>query len=151
MVIIVALHSFKPTASPLLVLDSAVASQYVWLCWPIVSDDKIHLRLLILRRCALSCWYLVKMALYCPQGSGTLRQQLSMMHGIPWYCMVLNCIAWHCMALHGIAWFCNIPHGIACYCLLLHGNTWYCKFFTIFHDAKKHDRLKVGKVRSRKS
>ena len=25
-----------------------------------------------------------KMALYCPQGSGTLRQELLMMHGIAW-------------------------------------------------------------------
>ena len=34
-----------------------------------------------------------KWPLYCPQGSGTLRQQLLMMHGIEWYCMVLHCIA----------------------------------------------------------
>ena len=34
-----------------------------------------------------------KWPLYCPQGSGTLRQQLLMMHGIAWYCMVLHCIA----------------------------------------------------------
>ena len=43
------------------------------------------------------------MALYCPQGSGTLHQQLLMMHGIAWYCMVLHGIAWYCMVLHGIA------------------------------------------------
>ena len=35
-----------------------------------------------------------KMALYCPQGSGTLRQQLLMMYGIALYCMVLHGIAW---------------------------------------------------------
>ena len=34
-----------------------------------------------------------KWPLYCPQGSGTLRQQLLMMHGIAGYCMVLHCIA----------------------------------------------------------
>ena len=34
-----------------------------------------------------------QMAMYCPHGSGTLRQQLLMMHGIAWYCMVLHCIA----------------------------------------------------------
>ena len=34
-----------------------------------------------------------KWPLYCPQGSGTLRQQLLMMQGIAWYCMVLHCIA----------------------------------------------------------
>ena len=32
------------------------------------------------------------MALYCPKGSGTLRQQLVMMHGIAGYCMVVHCI-----------------------------------------------------------
>ena len=46
-----------------------------------------------------------------PQGSGTLRQQLLMMHGIAWYCMVL----------HGIALYCVVLHGIACYCIVLHG------------------------------
>ena len=35
----------------------------------------------------------LKMAMYCPQGSGTLRQQLLMMHGIAWYCIVLHIIA----------------------------------------------------------
>ena len=33
------------------------------------------------------------MALYCPQGSDTLRQQLLMMHGIAWHCMVVRGIA----------------------------------------------------------
>ena len=46
----------------------------------------------------------LKMAMYCPQGSGTLRQQLLMMHGIAWNCMVLHGIALYCMVLHGIAW-----------------------------------------------
>ena len=74
---------------------------------------------------------MIKMALYCPQGSGTLRQQLLMMHGIAWhcnllhgiacYCMVLHVIAWYCMVLHGIAWFCKVLHGIALYCMVLHG------------------------------
>ena len=31
---------------------------------------------------------MIKMAIYCPQGSGTLRQQSLMMHGIAWYNMV---------------------------------------------------------------
>ena len=34
-----------------------------------------------------------KWPLYCPQGSGTLRQQLLMMHGIAWYCIVLHSTA----------------------------------------------------------
>ena len=55
----------------------------------------------------------LKMAIYCPQGSGTLRQQLLMMHGIAWYCIVLHSIAWYCMVLHGIAWNCIVLHGIA--------------------------------------
>ena len=46
---------------------------------------------------------LEKMAIYCPQGSVTLRQQLLIMHGIAWFCMVLHGIAWYCMVLHGIA------------------------------------------------
>ena len=54
-----------------------------------------------------------KIAIYCPQGSGTLRQQLLSMHGIAWYCMVLHGIAWYCMVMHGIAWNCMELHGIA--------------------------------------
>ena len=50
------------------------------------------------------CAYAEKWPLYCPQGSGTLRQQLLMMHGIAMYCIVLHSIAWYCMVLHGIAW-----------------------------------------------
>ena len=43
------------------------------------------------------CYHIIyfiweKMALYCPQGSGKLRQQLLMMHGIALYCMVLHVI-----------------------------------------------------------
>ena len=45
----------------------------------------------------------IKMALYCQQGSDTLRQQLLKLHGVAWYCMVLHGIAWYCMVLHGIA------------------------------------------------
>ena len=33
-----------------------------------------------------------KWPVYCPQGSGTLRQQL--LHGIALYCIVLHGIAW---------------------------------------------------------
>ena len=44
-----------------------------------------------------------KWPLNCPQGSGTLRQQLFMMHGIAWYFMVFHGIAWYCMVLHCIA------------------------------------------------
>ena len=54
-----------------------------------------------------------KWPLYCPQGSGTLRQQLLMMYGIAWYCMVLHDIAWYCMVLNGIALFCMVLHGLA--------------------------------------
>ena len=56
-----------------------------------------------------------KMAMYCPQGSGTLRQQLLMRHGIAGYCMVLHGIAGYCMVLHGIAWHCMVLHGIKWY------------------------------------
>ena len=91
------------------------------------------------------CWT-QKWPLYCPQGSGTLRQQLFMMHGIAWYCMVLNgiagycmvlhCIAryfivlrgisWYFMVLHGIAWYCIVLRSISWYCMVLHGIAWYC-------------------------
>ena len=54
-----------------------------------------------------------KWPLYCPQGSGTLRQQLLMMRGIAWYCMVLHGIALYCIVLHGIAWYCMVVHGFA--------------------------------------
>ena len=56
-----------------------------------------------------------KMAIYCPQGSGTLRQQLLSMHYIAWYCKVLHGIAWYCILLHGIALFCIILHYLAIY------------------------------------
>ena len=61
-----------------------------------------------------------KMAKYCPQGSGTLRQQLLMMHGIAWCFMVLHVIAFYCMVLHGIACYFMELHGIALYCMVLH-------------------------------
>ena len=48
------------------------------------------------------------MAIYCPQGSGTLRQQLLSMHDIAWFCMVLHGIAWYFIVLHGIAWYCMV-------------------------------------------
>ena len=67
-----------------------------------------------------------KWPLYCPQGSGTLRQQFLMMHGIAWYFIVLHGIAWYCMVLHGIAWHCMVLHGIAWYCMVLHDIAWYC-------------------------
>ena len=49
-----------------------------------------------------------KMALYCPWGSGTLRQQLLIMHGFEWYCIVLHGIVWYYMELHGNAWCCML-------------------------------------------
>ena len=49
-----------------------------------------------------------KMALYCPQGSGTLRQQLLSMHGIAWYCMVLHYLAPSCTILHYLELSCTI-------------------------------------------
>ena len=62
-----------------------------------------------------------KIAIYCPQGSGTLRQQLIMMHGIAWSVMVLDCIEWYCMVLHSIAWNCTVLLGFTWYCIILHG------------------------------
>ena len=59
------------------------------------------------------------MALYCPQGSGTLRQQLLSVHGNVWYCIVLRGIEWYCMVLHVIAWYCMVLHGITWYFMVL--------------------------------
>ena len=75
--------------------------------------------------CFLLYWFLgngangVKMALYCPQGSGTLRQQLLSVHGIVCYCIVLRGIEWYCMVLHVIAWYCMVLHGITWYFMVL--------------------------------
>ena len=71
-----------------------------------------------------------KLPLYCPQGSGTLRQQLLLMHGIAWYCIVLHSIAWYCIVLHGIACYCMVLHDIAWYCMVLNGIELFC---TILH------------------
>merc|ERR1712020_42914 len=60
-----------------------------------------------------------KWPLYCPQGSGTLRQQLLMMHGIALYCIVLHGIAWYCTILHHLAPSCTILHVEPC-CTMLH-------------------------------
>ena len=59
---------------------------------------------IVLRTCFCTTvqLHIQKWPLYCPQGSGTLRQQLLMFHGIAWYCMVLHGIAWYCIVLHGI-------------------------------------------------
>ena len=97
------------------------------------------------------------MAIYCPQGSGTLRQQLLMMQGIAWYCMVLHGtaryymflqnIAWHYMLLHGIAWYCTVLHGI------VHGIANFSPFFTMPENMKgsKSEKLEVVKARCRKA
>ena len=92
----------------------------------------------------------LKMSSYCPQGSGTLRQQLFMIHCIAWYCMVagyliiLHGIAWYCMVLHGIAWYCMVLLGIALSCIVLHYNALYCNIlhyleqsFTILHSLAR--------------
>ena len=61
-----------------------------------------------------------KWPFYCPQGSGTLRQQLSIMHGIAWYSMGLHCMVCFCMELHGFAWYCMVLHHLALCCTMLH-------------------------------
>merc|ERR1712240_514051 len=83
-----------------------------WGCWWWISSRSGWLLELLTE---------LKMAMYCPQGSGTLRQQLLMMHGIALYCMVLHGILLYCDVLHGIARYCMVLHGIAWYCMVLHG------------------------------
>ena len=80
----------------------------------------------------------IKMAIYCPQGSGTLHQQLLSMHGIAWYCIVLHDIALYCMILHGIALYCMVLHDIAWYCIVLHGIAWYCM---VLHGIEFHCKV----------
>ena len=71
-----------------------------------------------------------KWPLYCPQGSGTLRQQLLIMHGMAWYRIVLHSIAWYCMVLHCIAWYCMALSFLALSCTILHYLALSC---TILH------------------
>ena len=67
-----------------------------------------------------ACWTRKKMAIYCPQGSGTLRQQLLMMHGIAWYCRVLHCIAQYCTISHNLALSRTFLHYLALSCTISH-------------------------------
>ena len=97
--------------------------------WPfsVQNGPFLGYPIMILIQEMLSHW---KMALYCPQGSYTLRQQLLMMHGIAWYCMVLHDIAWYYMVL---AWYCMVLHFLhylALSCTLLHDLAISC---TILH------------------
>ena len=84
-----------------------------------------------------------KMAIYCPQGSGTLRQQLLMMHDIAWYCMVWHGMAWYYIVLHGIAWYHMVLHGIALYCMVSHGIAWNCM---VFHGITWYCMVLLGIV-----
>ena len=94
--------------SPVIAFDIAVVAQ------------KVKVQFLYNGRYAKSekvgCWWVssrpgwllellmeLKIAIYCPQGSGTLCQQLLSMHGIALYHMVLHGIACYCIILHGIA------------------------------------------------
>ena len=67
------------------------------------------------------------MALYCPHGSGTLRQQLLMMH---YLCTILYYLALSCTILHYLALSCTILHYLALSCTILH---YLALSFTILH------------------
>ena len=63
----------------------------------------------------------IKMAIYCPQGGGTLRQQLSIMHGIAWFCMVLHHLALCCTMLHHVApEYARVCHSMPEYAKVVH-------------------------------
>ena len=55
-----------------------------------IDSTVMVIALMIMRAGAM---HNAKIAIYCPQGSGTLRQQLFIMQGIVWYCMVFHGIA----------------------------------------------------------
>ena len=51
-----------------------------------------------------------KIAIYCPQGSGTLRQQLTIRHYYTLSCTILQNLALSCTILHYLALSCTILH-----------------------------------------
>ena len=72
----------------------------------------------------------LKMALYCPEGSSTLPQQLLMMHDIALYCIILHYLALSYTTLHYLALSCTILHYLALSCTILHYLALSC---TILH------------------
>ena len=95
--------------SPVIAFDIAVVAQKVKVQCCYIMADMLNLKKWgwVSSR---SGWLLellteLKMAMYCQQGSGLLRQQLLMMYGIAWYCIVLPGIARYCMVLHDNAWY----------------------------------------------
>ena len=73
-----------------------------------------------------------KMAIYCPQGSGTLRQQLTIhyilhiLHYLALSCTILHHVAPGCTMLHQVAPCCTMLHHVAPCCTMMHHVAPYC-------------------------
>ena len=63
---------------------------------------------------------LKKIAIYCPQGSGTLRQPLTILHYLALSCIILHYLALSCIIWHYHALSCTILHYLALSCTILH-------------------------------
>ena len=63
--------------------------------------------------------YYKKIAIYCPQGSCTLRQQLTILHYLALSCTILHYLALSCTILHYLALSCTILHYLALSCAIL--------------------------------
>ena len=63
--------------------------------------------------------YQTKIAIYCPQGSGTLHQQLTILHYLALFYIILHYLAPSFTILHHLALFCSILHYLALSCTIL--------------------------------
>ena len=91
---------------------------------------------------------IVKRAIYCPRGRGTLRQQLTILHvlhilhilhilhyiALPWTilhylapsCTILHHLTLSCTMLHHVAPCCTMLHHVAPCCTMLHHVAPWC-------------------------
>ena len=61
-----------------------------------------------------------KIAIYCPEGSGTLRQQLTILHYLSLSCTILHYVTSSCTILHHDAPCCTMLHHVAPCRTMLH-------------------------------
>ena len=66
------------------------------------------------------CLIRIKIAIYCPQGSGMLRQQLPILHYLALSCTILHYLALYCTILHYLALSWTILHYLTPSCTMLH-------------------------------
>ena len=75
----------------------------------------------------------LKIAIYCPQGSCTLRQQLTILHYLALSCTISHFLELSCTILHYLALTCTILHHVAPCCIMLHHDAPCCTM--LHHDA----------------